>query len=259
MIKNLFYLSLLLMIISWFLFFSTSFVPIKVYNLYISTNDNNLTSKIYRDIEQYIKSLNSEHSKYIILKKQNFTQKLIVKRNYDLIIIGTIEQEKFLKEKIIPVFAKKGFTLKIVPIENNLSLAYLSSYQFKPISSLDDNKLNKINEKFLDYVKENKMIDYIEYLKNYFSENDSKKIAEIQFLIFSSSISLLNFLLYPYTNSKTYEISSVEVNNIPNQEIYSHLQDLVKPQQKSKDTFIEVKSKVKVVNMRLLEKVSNKK
>jgi len=255
MIKNLFYISLIFTIISWFILSSTHFLPLKVYKTEVLILNSQKASKIYRDIEEYFKSLSEEEKKYTKINKIGPKDELIVNRSYELVVIGTVEEKDFLQSKVNPAFYKKGFSLTLVPIENNKYLDYLSNYKFKSLYPLDENKLDKINEKFLESIKNNKMIDYIEFLKNYFSETDAKKIAETQFFISQSSISLLNFLLYPYTTSKKIKVNKIEINNIASKEIYNHIQYQILKIDKNKDKdILKVQNKIRIVSIRGLDK-----
>ncbi|MCS6955734.1 MAG: hypothetical protein NZM44_05195 [Candidatus Calescibacterium sp.] len=259
MIKNLLYLSIVVMALGWFFYFATFIIPFKTYSLYVDTDSDNIASKVYREFQDYVNSLDSKSKEHILLSNIVKEKKIIVNEDYSKLMISVRESENFLKEKLASKMIQKGYHINIIPLTEDLYFAYLSNLVIVPRSDMAKQILDDINQKYLDFLQDDKLFDYIKFLNSYFSSSDSERVAKAQFYI--SKNFLINFTISPYTTSKTVKLNTFKFENISKKEHLLGLQNVLNKYD-SKNIYLKFETKERVINLRVLHKetrVSQKK
>lgn len=258
MIKQLFYISIMLTIISWLAYFAIFVIPFKIYYIEINTNSKNIYGKLYRDLQDYMNSIDKESKDYTTLSTSKKENLIIAEKNYSRIILSVIESKDFLNQKLKPKLTSKGYQITIIPIDERLYMAYLSNFILTPKQEINSNIIEEINEKYFDYFKSEKLVDYIQFLGKYFDSSTAKKVAETQFFIAKNFI--INFTFYPYTTSKRTNIYTIKVENISNQKDLAKLLSIVRKYNENykQSSFFEYQVEDKAVNLNNLMKIKQK-
>ncbi|MEN3014934.1 MAG: hypothetical protein ABDH21_02605 [bacterium] len=252
MIRNLLYVFIVLTALSWFLFAVSYIIPFKTYSIYVYIEDKNTALQVYRKFQDYLKSIDKEAQKYIKLHKISVQKKVLVNQDYSYLILGVRESMDFLSKKLKVRMQKRGYYLSIVQVEEDgTSIAYLKDLIFVPLIKVSQKELDDINEKYLNFYKEDKLVDYIKFLRSYFSDVNADKIGRIQFFI--SRNFLINFCLMPYTTSKVINLHVIKVENVPKKENLIQLQQIVTQYKKGK-FHISTEEEERIVNLRVLNK-----
>lgn len=256
MIKNLLILSLVLMFISWLSYFFVSFIDFKVYSLVVDVNSNAIAQRIYRDIQEYIKSMDENSKKYIELSEIKNEEKVVVNEDYSKLVLAVREKKEFLSKKLKPRMIQKGYSINIIPHYDGVYFAYLSNYVFVPRSQLTENDLKTINDKYVGFLLNDQLIDYINFLNSYFTKNDSERIAKNQFFI--SKNFLINFTLSPFTTSKVLNLTTFRIDNISKKEYLLNIQKII-DKYKTGSVYLNINQNEKLINLQALNKRERKK
>lgn len=256
MIRNLLILSLVLTIISWLSYFFVSFMDFKVYSLVVNVGSETIAQKIYRDVQDYVKSMDENSKKYIELSKIKQEKKVVVSEDYSKIVLAVREEEEFLSKKLKPRMIQKGYSINVIPHEDGVYFAYLSSSIFIPRSQLTENDLKTINEKYIEFLQKDQVIDYINFLNSYFSKSDSERIAKSQFFI--SKNFLINFTLSPFTTSKILNLTNFRIDNISKKEDLINMEKIIDKYKKG-SVYLKVNEEERLINLKHLSKREKKK
>ncbi len=256
MIRNLLILSLVLMVISWLSYFFVSFIDFKVYSLVVDVGSETIAQKIYRDLQDYVKSMDENSRKYIELSKIKQEKKVVVNEDYSKMVLAVREKKEFLGGKLKPRMIQKGYSISVIPHEDGVYFAYLSNSIFVPRSQLTENELKTINEKYIEFLQKDQIIDYINFLNSYFTKSDSERIAKNQFFI--SKNFLINFTLSPFTTSKVLNIATFTVDNISKKEYLVNMEKIIDKYKKD-SVYLKVNEEERLINLKHLSKKEKKK
>ncbi|MCS7243827.1 MAG: hypothetical protein RMJ36_03725 [Candidatus Calescibacterium sp.] len=248
-----------MMALAWFFYFATFIIPLKTYSLYVDIDSDNIASKVYREFQDYVNSLDPISKEHILLSEVAKEKKIIVNENYSKLMISVKESEKFLKNKIAPKMKGKGYDVTIIPLSQDVYFAYLTNFVIIPKSDMAKQILDDINEKYLGFLQEEKLFDYIKFLNSYFSPSDSERVAKTQFYI--SKNFLINFTISPYTTSKTVRLNTFKVENISKKEYLLGFQNILNKYD-TRNIYLNFETKERVINLRVLmreNRVSQKK
>ncbi|MFN3477875.1 MAG: hypothetical protein ACK4ZM_00715, partial [bacterium] len=157
MVKNLFFLSVALLVVSVIFYFLSYSISFRVYFLEVETDSKSVATKIYRDFQDYMKSFDTESLKYTSLSNISNEKRIIVKEDYSKVVLSVIETKEFLEGKLRQRIQPKGYYFTIIPYQKGFYFAYLNNFIITPKVNLSSNDIENINKKYFEFLEKDQL------------------------------------------------------------------------------------------------------
>ena len=256
--------SFVVFVLSLFLYFIASFLPVNFYDFYFYTDNKKLFENLNSKYSQALKSLqNTRDGKYLKLSYSLDKNVIIVKEDKSKLVLALFEKNyDFLVKNLEPTLKKSGYSFNIIQLSDNTYMLYLNKI-YPCLKPIDD--VFKVTDTVRDYLSKDDIKGLSNYLAEYIDSNYVKDVIDIQQSMYKQGFL---FILDYYKQSYKKDIYTIKIFNIPyindNLEIVSNIVEIYSNALKSiKPFYYKPELKLKVSNLitleRNLKKEENKK
>lgn len=255
MYKNAALGSFVIFVLSVFVYFISSFLPLNLYDFYFYTDNKELFNKLNSKYSELIKSYsNNKYGKYLSLSYSQDKGAIIVKEDKSKIVLAVFEKDyDFLAKKLGSELKKQNYSFNIIQLSDGSYMLYLNKF-YPSIKPLED--IFKITDNIRDYLSKDNVKGLANYLSGYIDSKYVKEIIDIQQKMYSKGFI---FILDYYKQSYKRDIYTIKIFNIPyisdNSEIIANINEIYTNALKNiKPFYYKSELKIKVSNLRVLEK-----
>ncbi len=247
--------SFIIFVLSLFIYFIASFLPVNFYDFYFYTDNKQLFENLNTKYLQTLKSLqNTRDGKYLKINYSRDKDVIFVKEDKSKLVLAVFEKDyDFLVKKLGPTLKKNGYSFNIIPIDNSTYMLYLNK-SYPSLKTIDD--VFKIADTVRDYLSKDDIKGLFNYLSDYVDSKYVKDIIDIQQSMYKQGFL---FILDYYKQSYKKDIYTIKIFNIPyindNPEIVSNIVEIYTNALKSiKPFYYKSQLKLKVSNLITLER-----
>jgi hypothetical protein len=251
--------SFIIFVLSVFVYFISSFLPLNLYDFYFYTDNKELFNKLNSKYSELIKSYsNSKYGKYLYLSYSQDKGAIIVKEDKSKIVLAVFEKDyDFLAKKLGSELKKQNYSFNIIQLSDGSYMLYLNKI-YPSIKPLED--IFKITDSIRDYLNKDDVKGLANYLSEYIDSKYVREIIDIQQRMFSKGFL---FFLDHYKQSYKRDIYTIKIFNIPyisdNSEIISNINEIyTNALENIKPFYYKSELKIKVSNLNVLEKNKKK-
>ncbi|MGB9638349.1 MAG: hypothetical protein ACP5RD_03770 [bacterium] len=247
--------SFIIFILSLFIYFISSFLPVNFYDFYFYTDNKKLADNLNSKYSQLLKSYsNHKIGKYLALSYNIEKNGIIVKEDKSKLVLSIFEKDyDFLAKKLGPELKKYGYSFNIIQLADGNYMLYINKI-YPCIKPIEDSF--QLTDKIRDYLNKDDINNLANYLSNYVDSKYVKDIIDVQQNMFKKGFL---FILDYYKQSYKKDIYTIKIFNVPyisdDSEILSNIIEIYTNSLKTiKPFYYKSDLKLKVTNLNTLER-----